>query len=71
MTIISPEVAHFSVEEYHQMVESGIFKERRVELINGLIIEMSPEGTEHAYFEENLAKKLERLTAGRGLCQRS
>ncbi|MBP0014899.1 MAG: Uma2 family endonuclease [Roseofilum sp. SBFL] len=65
MTIIAPEIVHFSVQEYHQMIESGIFKERRVELINGLIIEMSPQGTEHAYFEENLAKKLERLTAGR------
>jgi len=65
MTIIAPEIAHFSVEEYHHMIESGLFKERRVELINGLIIEMSPQGTEHAYFEENLAKKLERLTAGR------
>ena len=31
MIIIAPEIAHFSVEEYHQMVESGIFKERRVE----------------------------------------
>lgn len=65
MTSIAPEIAHFSVEEYHQMVESGIFKDRRVELINGLIIEMSPEGTERAYFEENLAKRLERLTIGR------
>ncbi|MDJ1168790.1 Uma2 family endonuclease [Roseofilum sp. BLCC_M154] len=66
MTAIAPEIAKFSVEEYHQMVAIGLFKERRVELINGAIVEMSPQGTEHAYFEENLAKILERLTAGRG-----
>lgn len=24
MTIIAPKIAHFSVEEYHHMIESGI-----------------------------------------------
>lgn len=71
MAVIAPEIAHFTVEEYHQMVESGILNERRVELINGIILEMSPEGTEHAYFEENLVKKLERLTAGRAYVRES
>lgn len=65
MAVISPKIAHFTVEEYHQMVEAGILCDRRVELIDGLILEISPEGTEHAYFEENLAKILERLTVGR------
>lgn len=65
MAVISPNIAHFTVEEYHQMVECGILKERCVELIDGLILEISPEGTEHAYFAENLAKTLERLTVGR------
>ncbi|MGK7876622.1 MAG: hypothetical protein AB4426_26010 [Xenococcaceae cyanobacterium] len=40
MTLIAPENAHFTVEEYHQIVEVGILNERRVELINGLIVEM-------------------------------
>ncbi len=54
-------IAHFSLENYHQMIESGLFVNRNVELINGLILEMSPEGTEHTYFSENLGKKLEKL----------
>ncbi|MBE9128749.1 MULTISPECIES: Uma2 family endonuclease [unclassified Coleofasciculus] len=36
-----------------------------MELLDGLILEMPPEGTEHTYFEENLAKRLERLAEGR------
>jgi Uma2 family endonuclease len=57
-------IAHFSIEDYHRMIETGILATRRVELIEGLIVEMSPEGTEHTYFEENLAKKLAKLTEG-------
>ena len=39
----------FTVEEYHQMTESGILtREDRVELINGEIISMSPINSPHA-----------------------
>jgi Uma2 family endonuclease len=58
-------IAQFSLENYHKMIETGILVDRRVELIEGLILEMSPEGTEHTYFEENLTKKLEQLTQKR------
>jgi Uma2 family endonuclease len=64
MTTAVP-IAHFSLEDYHRMIETGILATRRVEFIEGLIVEMPPEGTEHTYFEENLAKKLARLTEGR------
>ena len=38
----------FSLEEYHQMVESGGFDEdSRVELIEGVIVDMSPKTAEH------------------------
>jgi Uma2 family endonuclease len=39
----------FKVEEYHQMIRSGILSEDdRVELVKGEIIEMSPVGSRHA-----------------------
>ena len=56
--------AKFSVEDYHKMIESGLLNYRHVELINGLILEMSPEGTEHTYIGETLADYLRRLTQG-------
>lgn len=41
-------VHRFSLEEYHQMVESGGFDEdTRVELIEGMIVDMSPKSKEH------------------------
>jgi len=30
MAVIASEIAHFNVEEYHQMIESGILNQRRV-----------------------------------------
>lgn len=33
----------WSVEDYHQMIEAGILCDRRVELLAGEIVEMSPE----------------------------
>ncbi|CAN5373178.1 Uma2 family endonuclease [soil metagenome] len=38
-----------SVEQFHQMIEDGLFEGRRVELIEGEVIEMSPEGSEHSF----------------------
>jgi len=37
----------WTYDEYEQMVESGVFANRRVELINGEIIEMPPQGEPH------------------------
>ncbi|EAM48273.1 Protein of unknown function DUF820 [Crocosphaera watsonii WH 8501] len=57
-------IAKFSVEDYHKMIEAGLLIYRDVELINGLILEMSPEGTEHTYIGETLADYFRRLTQG-------
>ena len=38
-----------TIDEYHQMIEAGIFSEdERVELIRGEMIEMTPVGNRHA-----------------------
>lgn len=39
----------FTVEQYHKMAEAGVFDpDRRVELIRGVIVPMSPVGPQHS-----------------------
>lgn len=40
-------IAKWSVEDYHQIIKTGILSDRPVELLEGTIIEMSPEGALH------------------------
>jgi Uma2 family endonuclease len=40
--------ARITLEQYHQMVLAGILDGCPVELLNGVIVEMSPEGIPHA-----------------------
>jgi Uma2 family endonuclease len=48
-------VRRFSVAEYHRMVEAGILGEDdRVELIEGVIVEMTPQGPRHARLIQRL-----------------
>jgi Uma2 family endonuclease len=37
-------LAEWTIEEYHRMIAAGILDHRRVELLKGEIVEMSPEG---------------------------
>ena len=53
MTLIT---AKWSLDDYHQMIESGLLAERSLELINGEIIEMSPEGVSHSFYCRGTAK---------------
>jgi Uma2 family endonuclease len=46
--MVQAPVAKFTVDDYHRMIEAGILSDRRVELINGLITEMTPEGPLHS-----------------------
>ena len=54
-------LAKWTIEEYHQMIEAGIFNNRRVELLRGEIVEMSPEGEPHAYFSTEAGEYLIQL----------
>lgn len=58
-------LAKWSVQEYHQIIETGILGSRRVELLEGKIIEIPPEGPLHRskcdsiaeYFREILRER--------------
>lgn len=48
----------WSVEDYHRLIEAGILSDRQVELIEGDILEMTPEGPGHTDCGEGLANYL-------------
>jgi Uma2 family endonuclease len=52
----------FAVDQYHRMIESGVFSDGdRVELLEGLILEMTPIGIPHRYTVQELMKRIMRL----------
>ncbi|HLO47172.1 MAG TPA: Uma2 family endonuclease [Kamptonema sp.] len=58
-------LAKWSVSDYHGMIEAGILRDRRVELLAGEICEMSPETPIHYNTTKRGAKYLEELLAGK------
>jgi Uma2 family endonuclease len=58
-------IAKWTVDEYHRMIAAGILDDRRVELLKGEIVEMSPEGEPHAYFSSEAGEYLTRLLGDR------
>ena len=51
----------WSVNDYHLMIESGILNNRSVELIEGEIIEVSPESPQHRFTNDSIAEYLREL----------
>lgn len=50
--------AKWRLDQYHQMIEAGILDGQPVELLNGEIVEMPPEGLEHAQLSTDTADYL-------------
>ncbi len=40
--------AKITLDQYHGMVDAGVWDDRHVELLNRVVVEMSSEGTPHA-----------------------
>ncbi len=57
--------AKWSLQDYHQMIDTGILDDRKVELLRGEIIEMSPEGVAHSSYCRETGKYLRRLLVDR------
>lgn len=60
-------IAKWTLDEYHRMIDAGILDDRRVELLNGEIIEMSPEGPEHAQGSTDTVDYLRSLLGDRAI----
>ena len=58
-------LAKWSIDDYHRMIETGILLNRHVELLEGEIIEMSPETPLHYTTAKQGTKYLEELLSGK------
>ena len=63
--------AKWTIDEYHRMIATGILDDRRVELLKGEIVEMSPSGETHAYFSSEAGEYLSRLLGDRAMIRQS
>ncbi len=55
---VAPSVHRFTRDEYYRMAEAGLFRDERVELLDGEIITMSPKLTSHAFAVNQLMYEL-------------
>lgn len=58
-------IAKWTLEQYHQMIAAGILDGQRVELLNGEIVEMPPEGEPHAFYASTVGDYLRALLGNR------
>jgi len=45
---VAATLLRWTIADYHRMIEAGLLEHRRVELLNRLVVELAPEGPEHA-----------------------
>jgi len=57
--------AKWTLDDYHRMIEVGLLAGRHVELLNGEIVEMPPEGEPHAYYSTEGSDYLKALLGDR------
>ncbi len=58
-------LAKWSLADYHKMIEAGIFRDRHIQLIDGELVEMSPEGAIHAAYGGSIADYLRQMLVGK------
>ncbi len=63
--LMSVTIAKWTIEQYHELVATGILDDRRVELLAGDIVEMPPEGMPHAVYCGRTVKYLRNLLGDR------
>jgi Uma2 family endonuclease len=54
----------WSVKDWHELIESGVLEGKPVQLIEGEIVGMSPEGVMHSHTNRSVADYLKQLLAG-------
>ncbi|MEQ8756461.1 MAG: Uma2 family endonuclease [Coleofasciculus sp. G1-WW12-02] len=64
LTQLMTTLVKWTVADYHRLIETGILSNRRVELLQGELVEMPPEGPIHSYVTEGGVHYLRSLLQG-------
>lgn len=48
----------WTIDEYHRLVNAGFLDDKHVELLNGVIVDMAPEGKPHAAYSQDFGDYL-------------
>jgi len=56
--LMGPTLHRFSTSDYEEMAEQGLLPEKGLELLDGLVVTMSPKGDRHRHAVRQLAKQL-------------
>jgi Uma2 family endonuclease len=67
MVTASVEVHHWTREEYERAVETGAFEGWKIELVEGVLVDMTPQGTPHSSAVRKLLRELSKIVPGKGL----
>ncbi len=58
MNLIQLNAQSITLADYHRLIEAGELEDQPVELLNGMLVEMSPEGSDHAQQSSDVADYL-------------
>ena len=61
----------WSIDQWHQLIETGLLIGQNVELLEGEIVKISPEGIPHSYTNYSIGKYLLRLLEGKAVIRES
>jgi Uma2 family endonuclease len=70
ITIANPTKHRWSIGEYYAMADAGLFRDRRVQLIDGEVLDMPPQGSAH-FSSILLAAEAARRAFGKGFIVRT
>lgn len=64
MVTATVEAHHWTREEYERAVEAGAFEGWKVELVEGILVDMTPQGTPHSSAVRKLLRELLKIVPG-------
>jgi len=64
MVTATVEAHHWTREEYERAVEAGAFEGWKIELVEGVLVDMTPQGTPHSSAVRKLLRELLRIVPG-------